>query len=349
MRPLRWSWPPLAVMPSLRSAPGTLPPSMSSGSSIGGDDGGALVGIAEQLEADRGGAGAGGAGEDLVACEHVLQALLLDQAERDVEPEEQRHGGRERARALALALGGLAPVEVEAAAGRASAYSSARADTDANASPGGHIERLLRAGDDDVDAPVVLAQLGRAEARDGVDGEDDAVALGHLGDRLDVVDDAGGGLAERRERDLDALVLGQQAVDRGRIQARAPARLVAHLVGAVRLTEADPALAELAGGAHEDLVTGAHEVRERRLQRTRTARGEREHVVLRAEDGRQLGQHALVHLVEGGRAVVEHRRGHRLRDGGRDGRRPGGHQVLLGERIGRHAGGLRLVGRCAAG
>ena len=164
------------------------------------------------------------------------------------------------------------------------------------------------------------------------------MALGHLGDRLDVVDDAGGGLAERRERDLDALVLGQQPVDRGRIQARAPARLVADLVGAVGLAEPDPALAELAGGAHEDPVTGAHEVRERRLHRTRAARGEREHVVLRAEDGRQLGQHALVHLVEGGRAVVEHRRGHRLRDGGRDGRRPGGHQVLLGERIGRHAG-----------
>ena len=66
-RPLRWSWPPLAVMPSLRSAPGTLPPSMSLRQLDRGHDGRALVRVAEELEAERGDAGAGGAGEQRVA------------------------------------------------------------------------------------------------------------------------------------------------------------------------------------------------------------------------------------------------------------------------------------------
>src|SRR5918996_559138 len=113
IRPASWFWPPLAVMPSLRSAPGTLPPSIESGSST--------------------------------AVTTVERAL--------------GHGG-------------------EAEAGRAH-------------------QRLLGAGHDDVDAPVVLAQLGGAEAGDRVDREDHAVPGGDLGDRLDVMDDAGRGLAQR--------------------------------------------------------------------------------------------------------------------------------------------------------
>ena len=54
------------------------------------DDVGALVGVAEQLEPERGDAGARGAGEQRVAGEDVLDALRLDHVERDVEPEEQR-------------------------------------------------------------------------------------------------------------------------------------------------------------------------------------------------------------------------------------------------------------------
>ena len=54
-----------------------------------GDDGRALVGVAEELEPDRGDAGAGGAGEQRVAGEDVVEALRLDHVERDVEPEER--------------------------------------------------------------------------------------------------------------------------------------------------------------------------------------------------------------------------------------------------------------------
>ena len=56
-----------------------------------GDDRGALVRVAVELEAEARDAGAGGAGEQVVAGEDVVQALLLDQVERDVERLEERH------------------------------------------------------------------------------------------------------------------------------------------------------------------------------------------------------------------------------------------------------------------
>src|SRR5215210_9337759 len=83
----------------------------------GGDHGRALVGVAVDLQPDGGRAGAGRAGEQRVAGQDVLDALLADHVERDVEAEEQRHGGREGAVALGLRLGRLAPVEVVAARG----------------------------------------------------------------------------------------------------------------------------------------------------------------------------------------------------------------------------------------
>src|SRR3954452_4407392 len=56
----------------------------------GGDHGRALVGVAEDVEADRRGPGARGATQQVVARPHVLDALVLDHVEGDVEPEEER-------------------------------------------------------------------------------------------------------------------------------------------------------------------------------------------------------------------------------------------------------------------
>jgi hypothetical protein len=271
-----------------------------------------------------------------VAGPDVLQALVLDQLQRDVEAEEQRHGRRERARALGLALGRLAPVEVVAAA-TLGVGSGERALGDRRERQAGRRhQRLLRAGDDDVDAPRVLLEPRGAEAGDGVDDEDRVVAAHDLGDRLDVVDDARGRLAERREHDLDARVLGQQTIEVGGVEADAPARLMLDQVGPVGLAELDPALAELARRRCERLGARADEVRHRRLHRTRPARGEREHRVLGLEHVRQPAEHAGVELVEGGGPVVEHRGGHRLGYGGRHRGRAGRHEVLLDERIRGH-------------
>ena len=57
-----------------------------------GHDRRALVGIAEEVEPEGGDAGARGAGEQRVALEHVRQALLEDQVERDLEAPDQGHG-----------------------------------------------------------------------------------------------------------------------------------------------------------------------------------------------------------------------------------------------------------------
>ena len=121
-----------------------------------------------------------------------------------------------------------------------------------------------------------------------------------LGDRLDVVDDAGRGLAQRREDDLDARVGGEQAVDLGRVEAAAPAGLVARGVGLVGVGELDPALAELARRAREHAVAGPDEVRDGGLHGARAARREQEHVVARAEDRGQALEDARVELTPAG-------------------------------------------------
>ena len=237
---------------------------------------------------------------------------------------------------LAWLFGAAAPVEVVAAGGLGGGLLQRALGDRREREPRRRHQRLLRAGDDDVDAPVVLVQPRGAEARDGVDGEQRAVAAHDLGDRLHVVDDPGRGLAERAEDDLDARVLLQRAVDLGGVDPHAPARLVADELGAVGLAELDPALAELAGRQRQRLGARAHEVGDGRLHRARAARAEREHRVGGPEHRGQAAEHALVELVERRRAVVEHRRRHRLRDLRRDRGRAGRHEVLLDVRIRGH-------------
>ena len=151
-----------------------------------------LVLGAEDLEVERLDRRAGGAAEQAMTLEHVVEPLLLDHPERDVERHEDRHRRRERAvrRVLALALQRLLPVEVVAAARRRGGAARARARS-ARRSRG-------RAGTSTpsanrprhVDAPLVLRARDGAEAGDGVDHDDRAGGVRHLGQRLDVVDDA---------------------------------------------------------------------------------------------------------------------------------------------------------------
>ena len=215
--------------------------------------------------------------------------------------------------------------------------------------PGGHMSAFCEPAAIDVDAPLVLADVDRGEARDGVDREHRAVGAHDLGDRLDVVDDAGRGLAQRGEHEVDVGLGGEQAVDLGRVEAAAPARLVARRAGAVGLGELDPALAELARRACEHRVARADEVGDRGLHRPRAARGEQEDVVLRPEHRGQAREDARVQLDAGRVAVVEDRLGHRGAHLGRQRRRAGGHQVLLDERIGRHGSELSRSRSAAVG
>ena len=337
IRPLSCSWPPLAVMPSLRRAPGTLSPSIESGSST------AVTTVLRSSASPKisspiaCGAGAGGAGEQLVAGEDVLQALLEDHVERDVEADEQRDGGREGGVALALGLEVLGPVEVVAAA-RGCRRRSRRAlsETDANARPGGHMSAFWE--------PATTTSIPHSSWRSSAAPRPETASTARITSwRLQTSAIAWTSWTmpvlvsrERGEGDVDLGVLGQEAVELRGVETLAPAGLVAHEIAAVGLGELDPALAELAGRGGQHGLAGADEVGGGRLHRAGAAGGEDEHVVLGLEDLGQLAQHPLVELDEGRSAVVEHRRGHRLRDGRGHGRRPGGHQVLLHERVRGH-------------
>ena len=349
---MSWSWPPLAVMPSLRSAPGTLPPSIVVRQLDRGDDG-----ASARRGRRRARARAPAAPARVARASSAWRARTfsrpssLDHVERDVEAEEERHGGRERAVALALALGGLAPVEVVAAAGlRARRSSSARSETRreargrAGTSAPSASRRRRRRRPTRPGAARRRRGPRRRRRRGSRRGACATSAIAWTSWTMPVEVS----LSVAKTTSMPSFSR-QQPVDLGGVEALAPARLVADELGAVGLAELDPALAELAGGAGEHRRARARRGWRRRTP-SRPSRWRRRRA-RRSRSGRPCGslrQHALVELDEGGRAVVEHRRGHRLRDGGRDGRRPGGHEVLLDERVrGHRRGRSRSGGRSA--
>ena len=95
--------------------------------------------------------------------------LVEQQAERDVERDDERDRGREGAVELLLRVARPLPVEVVARQRRPGDLLPGRGRHGGGREPGRRHQRLLRAGDDDVEAPVVHLQRHRAEARDGVD------------------------------------------------------------------------------------------------------------------------------------------------------------------------------------
>ena len=143
-----------------------------------------------------------------------------------------------------------------------------------------------------------------AEAGDAVDDEQRLGCdfLDQLGDRFDVVADAGRGLGGlhvdgfvlRLERGADFVELEGLAVGRFDHVGRA----------AEGLGQIDPALAEFAGGEHQHLVAGRGEVGDRGLHGAGAGGGEQQDVVLGADKDLELGQHLLVEGAELGGAVV---------------------------------------------
>ena len=163
-------------------------------------DGGGVVVGREELEPHRLDARARGAAEPDVALERCVEPVVEQQAERDVEAADQRHRRRERGVELVLRLLVRAPVEVEAA-GRLRPREHVLRDRD-DREPGRAHQRLLRAGDDDVDPPRVRLERHGAERRDRVD--DERRVADRLLDRAHVGDDAGRGVGLLAEHELDA-------------------------------------------------------------------------------------------------------------------------------------------------
>ena len=262
----------------------------------------------------------------------LVEALGHDHLEGDVEGPEQRHRRGEGGvrRVLALAGRGQRPVVVVAAAG-GPGRSLHRPIRDRREGETGRThQRLLRAAQDNVDAPLILGQLDGSDARDRVDAEDRVVPAGDLAERADVVHDAGRGLRVGDEdRPRGPVERGELGVDPVGIDPLAPFEGDVVHVGAERLAELGPALPELAAGGDDRRLTGDDEVGDGRLHRAGPGGGEAEDVVGGAEGDRETIEHPPVDLDEGRRAVVEDRLGHRLRDARRQRRRSACNQVLL--------------------
>ncbi len=87
--------------------------------------------------------------------------------------------------------------------------------------------------------------------------------------------------------------------------------------------EGFPALAEFSGGEDEHAISGRGEIGDGGFHGAGAGGGEQQHVVLSADKGLQLPQHALIERAELGGAVVDVRGGHGELGGGQQGGRAG--------------------------
>ena len=201
--------------------------SKPSGTYDGADRLGVEVGrLGAELQAPGGDGAADALGEPVVAGEDVVEPLLLDHLQRFAEAEEQLH--RRRVGVAALRVGAEHVAEVEEAARQLRGLhrlQRLRADAD-DREAGREHEALLAAGDGDVDAPLVHAEVHRADRADAVDEEERRVLgrVHRLADGGDVGADAGRGLVVGDEDGLDLVVLVglERGLELGRRARRRP-------------------------------------------------------------------------------------------------------------------------------
>ena len=129
----------------------------------------------EELEAERLHSRARGAAEPDMPVEDSFETLLEHEAERDVEPADERDRQRDGRVERLLRLARPLPVEVEARR-RPGRRQRVLGDGGERQAPAGDMSAFCEPGDDDVEAPRVGLARDRAEARDRVD-DDERVRL----------------------------------------------------------------------------------------------------------------------------------------------------------------------------
>ena len=163
--------------------------------------------------------------------------------------------------------------------------------------PGGVINPFLRAGHGDVDAPGIHLERNATERGDGVDHEQRVVAGGadRFADRLDVVDDARGGVDLRHQNGLDlALGVGLQPRFHRFRPHRAGEVARQHLdLGAQHLGRLAPTDGEAPAFEHQHLVAAREHVGQRRLPGAVAVGGVDVGVALGAEDLLEVGEQAV--------------------------------------------------------
>ena len=90
-----------------------------------------------------------------------------------------------------------------------------------------------------------------------------------------------------------------------------------------------PALAELSGGQHQDLVSRRGQVRNRAFHHSGTGRSQHQHVILRADEVLHVGEHAGVQRLEISGAVMGRIGRHGRLSGRQQGRRAGSEEAIL--------------------
>ena len=165
--PLSLPWPPASTTPRRLTSPLKAFQSRPVGDQGGGDRLRGEGRIGEELEAERGQPGPRRGGAGLVAGEDALWRLVLHQPEALVDLVDDRDGRRPRrlARRRALAVRGAGRGRSAASGPSPSPSRRASRGGDHGQARGGH-PGLLRAGDDDVDAPGVHLERDGAEAAD---------------------------------------------------------------------------------------------------------------------------------------------------------------------------------------
>ena len=199
-------------------------------------------------------------GQAMMALEDLLQPLALQQIERSAQAAQQ--GGRRGIGEIAVLVGAGHVGEIEIAAegfGLGGRGHRLRGDGHDGEARGQH-EALLRAGDRQIDAPFVHAEIDAGDGADAIDIEQGRMAGGiqRPAQRRDIAGDAGRRLVMADQHRLDAmgLVGGEAlgigldrrplapfALDRVHLEAEAPAHL-------------DPEMGELAEAGGEHAVAG---------------------------------------------------------------------------------------------
>ncbi len=180
---------------------------------------------------------------------------------------------------------------------------------------GRHHQSLLRPAHGHVDAPLVVAIVGRGERGDGVDEQQRRMAgrVHRLANVRDRGETAGRGLVVQHADRLDLLVgvLAQMLLDRRRIGAHAPVGLDELGLEAELLRHVLPQRGELAGLHHQHAVAGRERVDQRRFPGAGARRGIGDYRIGGLENGLDAVEALLRELGEFRPAVVDHRGVHR--------------------------------------
>ena len=213
---------------------------------------------AQHLEPPMRDRGAGRGRKPLVAGEHIVEPLLEQHRDRLAQAVQQVGGRRVGEEAGGVGLEHLFPVPIGprhlvGLRGGAGLFGDG-----VEAEPRRQHESLLRAGDGDVDLPLVMPVIDRAERGDGIHQQQRRMTdLVDRGANLaDPAGDAGGGLVVHHHHRLDGVlgILRQPGLDRRGVGAVAPIARHEVDLDAPACRHVSPQRGEMAGLDHQHLV-----------------------------------------------------------------------------------------------